>query len=480
LIQENLVIDVLPDKRRLATRLAMAVMLALTLPITSLAASEPPRAGGAQEGALQSVVSAEAPAIVPVRIDMFVGDTRILDVTSRRVAVGNGGIVSISTLDRGQLLLLAEHAGTTTVTLWLRDGSRHRVTVNVTESNLDVTLENVRKMLEGTPNVTARIAGTRIVLEGDLASDAEQRRAAAIVEAYGGQVVNFVGRVGWEEMLHFDVRIVEIRRSAMRDLGVRWDAQANGPAVGVIADFATNDLFRVVPPSVVGTGVGSQPLPLRVSPAASYAGITSVLTSRIDLLEQRGEAFLVAQPTLSCRSGGSARFVSGGEFPIPVVDGRGSTDVEFKEYGVILDVRPVTDRGGTIFARVDTEISQIDESVRVLGVPGLLKRRSTTELNLREGQVAVLAGLVSRTRGKDVQQVPGFGAVPIVGSLFKSTSRRSADTEVLILITPRIVSHATDAAALARDPIATGIARGGELVRHGGADPDDLRLPLKN
>lgn len=453
---------------------AVAAVVALALPMAaSFAAEAPPF-----EGVDRSVPDAVEVAVVPSRVDMFVGDTRILDVTSRRVAVGNGGIVSISTLERGQLLLLAEHAGTTTVTLWLRDGSRHRVTVNVTEANLDVALETVRKMLEGTPNVTARIAGTRILLEGDLASDAEQRRAAAIVEASAGQVVNFVGRVGWEQMLHFDVRIVEIRRSAMRDLGIRWDAQANGPAVGVIADFGTNDLFRVTPSPAAAPGIAGLPLPLRVSPTAGYAGITTVLSSRIDLLEQRGDAFLVAQPTLSCRSGGSARFVSGGEFPIPVVDGRGSTDVEFKEYGVILDVRPVTDKGGSIFARVDTEISQIDESVSVLGVPGLLKRRSTTELNLREGEVAVMAGLVSRTRGKDVQQVPGLGAMPLVGSLFKSTSRRSADTEVLILITPRVVSHRPDAAALERDPVATGIARGREIVRGAGADPDDLRLPL--
>lgn len=464
-------------------RRGAAVIATVALSAASVRAATPPVPGTPLEPAITSGAespAAASPAVVPERLDMFVGDIRILDVASRRVAVGNGGVLSVSTLDRGQLLLLAEQAGTTTVTLWLRSGARHRITVSVTEASLDVALENVRKMLEGTPNVAARIAGTRIVLEGDLASDAEQRRAAAIVDAMGGQVVNFVGRVGWEQMLHFDVRIVEIRRSAIRDLGIRWDAQANGPAIGVIADAATNPLFRVAPAPSTVPGVNPLSLPLRIAPPATYAGITSVLSSRIDLLEQRGDAFLVAQPTLSCRSGGSARFVSGGEFPIPVVDGRGSTDVEFKEYGVILDVKPVTDRGGSIFARVDTEISQIDESVTVLGVPGLLKRRSTTELNLREGEVAVLAGLVSRTRAKDVQQVPGLGAVPLLGTLFKSTARRNAETEVLILITPRVVRHDVDSDALARNPVAEGVVRGRELVRQGNVDPADLRLSLRN
>jgi pilus assembly protein CpaC len=415
---------------------------------------------------------------LPTRIEMFVGDTRVLDVRSRRVAVGNGEILSVSTLDPGQLLLLAEGAGTTSLALWLRDGRRHRIDVTVTEVSLDAALENVRKLLDGIPTVTARIAGTRIVLEGDHVSDADQRRVATVVEAFGGLVVNFVGRIGWNEVLHFDVRIVEVRRSAVRDLGIRWDTQANGPAVGVIADFATNDLFRIVPPAGAVPGLDASSLPLNVSPTATYAGITSALTSRIELLEQRGEAVLVAQPTLSCRSGGSARFVSGGEFPIPVTDALGSTDVEFKEYGVILDVRPVTDRSGVIYARIDTEISQIDEGTRVLGVPGLLKRRSQTELNLREGEVAVLGGLVSRTRGNDTQQVPGLGSVPLLGNLFKAKGRRDVESELLILITPRIARHAPDADALARDPVAEGVARSRDLLRRGGFEPTGGRLIL--
>jgi pilus assembly protein CpaC len=457
---------------RLRSRLAAALLALAGTP--ALAADAP----GVRAADSPGAPAAHREDALPARIDMFVGETRVLDVRSRRVAVGNGEILSVSTLDPGQLLLLAEAEGTTSLALWLRDGRRHRIDVNVTAANLDLALENVRKMLDGMPTVSARIAGGRIVLEGDHVSDADQRRVAAVVDTFGGLVVNFVGRIGWNEVLHFDVRIVEVRRNAVRELGIRWDSQANGPAVGVIADFATNELFRVAPPPGAIPGLDPSTLPLNVSPAATYAGIASALTSRIQLLEQRGEAFLVAQPTLSCRSGGSARFVSGGEFPIPVTDALGSTDVEFKEYGVILDVRPVSDRGGVIYARIDTEISQIDESTRVLGVPGLLKRRSQTELNLREGEVAVLAGLVSRTRGKDVQQVPGLGSVPLLGRLFKANGRRDVDTELLILITPRIARHAPDAGALARDPVAEGIERSRELLRRGGVEPTPGRLIL--
>lgn len=414
---------------------------------------------------------------VPARIDLFVGDTRIVQVAARRVAVGNGDVATVSTLDAGQLLVLANAPGTTTVNLWLRDGAVRQFVVNVTPANLPLALENVRRMLEGTSNVTARIAGDRIVLEGERVADADQRRVAAIVETFGGTVLNFVERVGWEPMLEFDVRIVEVRRSALRDLGIRWDSNANGPAVGVIADLSGNDLFRVVPPPAAVPGLTTLPLPERVWRPDTYAGITSVLGSRIALLEQKGDAVLVAQPMLSCRSGGSARFVSGGEFPIPVIDGNGATDVEFKEYGVILDVKPVTDRSGVIYAQVETEVSQIDEAVRVLGVPGLLKRRTVTELNLREGEVAVLAGLASRTRGAERQQVPGLGSLPVVGGIFRGTQRREADSELLVLITPRVLRPAGDPAAPV-DVNATAIERARELADRAGV-PSPAPSPLR-
>lgn len=425
-----------------------------------------------------SAASQAADGIAPTRLDLFVGDTRVVDVAARRVAVGNGDVATVSTLDAGQLLFLAGSPGTTTVHVWLRDGGRREFVVNVTPANLTLALENVRRMLEGTSNVTARIAGDRIVLEGDRVADADQRRAAAIAEAFGGTVLNFVGRVGWEPMLEFDVRIVEVRRSALRDLGIRWDATANGPAVGVIADLSGNDFFRIDPPPAAVPGLTSLPLPQRVWRPATYAGITTVLGSRIALLEQKGDATLVAQPMLSCRSGGSARFVSGGEFPIPVIDGNGSTDVEFKEYGVILDVKPVTDRSGVIYAQVETEVSQIDEAVRVLGVPGLLKRKTVTELNLKEGEVAVLAGLASRTRGAETQRVPGLGSMPIVGGLFRGTQRREADSELLVLITPRVLQPSSEPGPRP-DVNAAALQRSNELAARaslGGTESPPLRV----
>jgi pilus assembly protein CpaC len=272
-----------------------------------------------------------------------------------------------------------------------------------------------------------------------------------------------VGKVGWENMIHFDVRIVEFRRGKLRDLGIRWRDDVNGPNAGVIADFLTNPRFRLAPAdSGVPAGV-TDGLPPRLSSAAAYLGLTTTLESRLRLLEQSGDASIVAEPTLSCRSGGAARFVAGGEIPVPVVNGVGSTTVEYREYGVILDVHPVADSAGAVFARIETELSDVDNAQRVLGVPGLLKRRSVTDINLLNGETLVIAGLTSKRTSSDVSGLPGLARIPAGGYLFGSRSRRRDDTEIVIFLTPRIIRPAA-ASVEPVDPNADALARGRTLI----------------
>jgi len=396
-----------------------------------------------------------AAAETPAHIDLFIGDSRVLDVSPTRVAVGNGAIVSVTSLQGGELLLLGESAGRTVLQLWLADGSQRRITIDVAETDMHAMLRVVRELLVGVEGIAARPIGNRIVLEGLATGARAQDRAAAIATLYPGVVLNFVGKVAWESMIHFDVRIVEVRIGALRDVGVRWRDDINGPNAGLIADLATNDLFRAVPPAAELDALQGGPLPERVWPPKVHLGWITTIDSRIRLLEQQGDAVIVAEPMLSCRSGGSARFVSGGELPIPVFDPQGGADVEYKEYGVILDVKPVAEPDGSIYARIDTEVSQVDEAQRVLGVPGFIKRQSATEVNLREGETLVIAGLVNRNFSRERQQVPGLGNLPVVGGAFRSRTRRSADSELAIFITPRIVSGEPARSAPAERPQAT-------------------------
>lgn len=397
---------------------------------------------------------------LPQRVDLFVGDSRVIAVRTARIAVGNGKVLAVSPVGAGQLVLIGESPGSTVLQLWLRDGRQHRVIVTVSASDLEATLQAVQELLSGTEGVTARISGRRIVIEGEAAGARARERAAAIATLYPGLVLDFVGKVGWESMIHFDVRIVEFRRGRLRELGIRWRDDVNGPNAGVIADFVSNERFRATPPDSGFTDSALQGLPLRLPSAAAYLGIATTLDSRIRLLEQNGEATIVAEPTLSCRSGGTARFVAGGEIPFPVVSNVGSTDVEYKEYGVILDVRPVADASGAVFARVETELSQVDNTQRVLGVPGFLKRRSATDINLRDGETLVIAGLTSQQRSVEDQGVPGLARIPVGGRLFGTRGRRSESSELVIFLTPRIMRAAPAPEPLPPDPGEAALERG--------------------
>jgi pilus assembly protein CpaC len=311
------------------------------------------------------------------------------------------------------------------------------MTVTVGPADIDALRKTIDDLLVGVDGIKTRVVGRRILLKGDAADSRARERAATVTAMYPQSVTDFVGKVGWESMVHVDVRIVEFRRGQLRELGIRWRDDASGPSAGVIGDFITNDRFRLRAeddpiPEEAWDRVGAH------TSAKFYLGISSTLESRLRALESTGEATFIAEPRLSCRSGGTARFVAGGEIPIPVVNSVGSTDVEFREYGVILEVRPVVDAAGGVSMRVETELSQVDNAQRVAGIPGLLKRRSATDLNVQDGETIVLAGLIQQQRSLDDSGLPGLSRIPAAGRLFGVRGKRNEDSEIVIFLTPRV------------------------------------------
>jgi pilus assembly protein CpaC len=354
---------------------------------------------------------AQSPSL-PEEVSLSVGETLLMMADVRRVALGSGGIVSVATPERGQLLRFGEASGETTAELWLADGGQRHLRIVVRERDLSQRLRQIRELLSGIDTVSARISGRYVVLEGARANAVDRARAAEVAALFPGEVLDFVSEADWESMVQLQVRLIEVRRDQLQRLGLRWDAEAAGPTVTASA----------------GGGAGALSI---------GAALLSEITSRIDLLQQQGLAYTLAEPVLSCRSGEVARFVSGGEIPIPVTDGLGATDVQFKEYGMILEVRPRVGREGAIYAGVEIELSQIDASVRVGDYPGFIKRRTTTAINALEGETVVLAGLLMQERGRDSSAVPGLGALPLAGALFRSTRKLRRESELLVLITPR-------------------------------------------
>ena len=338
---------------------------------------------------LLGVGAAAAESADREQLELYVGEVRVLQVGElRRIAIGNGKVLQASALDRGQLLLIPEAPGQSVLYLWTRDGAERHLSISVVPADASRMLSEVRAMLGDTPGVTPRIVGDKVVIEGSGVSEEQAVRIAEVAGRYP-QIVNLISRVGLERMIEMDVRMVEIRRDAMKNLGVKWSGTAQGPSFGLIGDLQRSAAF----------GAGG---------AAAQAGLE--VRSRI----------------------------------APFASGLGTVSVGFKEYGVKFEVEPVASETGVIAAKIATEISAINFDVQVQDVPGLTKRRAETEVNLRENETLVIAGLLSEDASRSIDKVPGLGELPILGALFRSREFRNSKTELVVFITPRFVSPGSE------------------------------------
>jgi len=313
-------------------------------------------------------------------IDMFVGEVQILgQVAVNRIAIGNGKVIRGDVLKTGELIVIGESAGSSSLRLWNRDGTHEDYNIRVTERDPET-------------------------------------------------------RVRMQKMVRMKVKMLEFRKSALGELGIKWDTDINGPAISTVGDFVSNSLFR----SPDNSGIGAN-LPLYVTPFSTHFGIATSIASRIKYLESTGDAVTLAEPNLSCVNGGEAKFLAGGEIPYPVTGANGQVNVEFKEYGIKLDISPQVDESGNIYTKILTEVSQVDPSTTVLDVPGLITRRTETEVNVIAGQTIVISGLLNAENSTDFSKVKGLADMPILGALFRSKAYRNQLTELVVFVSPEVI-----------------------------------------
>jgi pilus assembly protein CpaC len=218
-----------------------------------------------------------------------------------------------------------------------------------------------------------------------------------------------------------------------------------------------------IPAGEVAAGVLSNGSPFGFMLGRMLTGATTI-DVMINALEQKGVARTLAEPNLVALSGDTASFLAGGEFPIPVPSGLGTVSIEYKRYGVGLAFTPTVLRDGVINLKIEPEVSQLDTShpVQVAGisVPPLIVRRASTTVELRDGQSFMLAGLLLNVSTTAQEQVPWVGDLPVLGALFRSASYQKNETDLAIIVTPRIVRP----------------ARPGDVIR----TPLDNRLPAND
>lgn len=373
------------------------------------------------------------------------GHTRLLSVPDvTRVAIGNGDIANVEVIESTEeILLIGRNTGDTDLRIWKPHGSEHRrirvVTSNA--SDIETSLASLFQAIDGVE--IQRVNGQWIAL-GRPQSTAAAHRLNAALEAFPDiRDLTDNASVLPEATIQVQARFVELRRSALRQIGINWSSQSPGITFAYASDFYTNDVFR----GGFGDFLPADALPLDIGEGNQYLGLGLNLTSMIDLLGESGEARVIAEPMLSTLSGSAAEFQAGGEVPIPVQGEDGSPSVTFKDYGILLKVAPVMGDNGLIRTQIEVEVSDVDESVSVLGVPGFSVRNASTEMNAESGETLLIAGLIDEQQSEAVSQIPGLGDLPVIGELFKSRRFQQDQTELVVLITPT----AKDSAVQARD-----------------------------
>ena len=355
-----------------------------------------------------------------------------------RVAVGNAKLVMSTVLEDNNLLLMAEAAGETNILIWTEDSYLLRFSLKVLAQNMAEPLANVTSLLRDIPGLAVNRIGDNLVISGELGK-ADMARLDLIKGQYPQVLV--VARESKKEedivpaqMVYLKVHIMEMSKSAIENLGVQWGNTATGPGVAIQADGRVSSAFRYPQAPFFDALVP----PLRGAAGRASFGLTTVLQSTLNLLVSNGQAFILATPELATRSGSSAKFLAGGEFPIRVVTGLGQATVSFKEYGIKLDIDPIADSKGNVTAKVAAEVSTIDRSVAVEGTPGLLTRRTESAVDMRSGQTMVISNLVDTTTQDDLNKFPFLGDLPVLGALFRSNNFIQRRSDLVIFVTPMV------------------------------------------
>lgn len=420
------------------------------------------------------------PAKAPVRqslqrereqseIEMFVGESRVFPAPGvARVAVGNGALLTAAALDAKEVLLFANAAGTSSLFIWSDDGTYERLKINIVPGETGRVAREIATFVSAMPQARTTVIGDKVIVEGEGMSDVELGKVEELAKRYP-QLVNFSNRLGWERMVSLELKVVEFPVTELEEIGVKWTA-AGGAAVGAIwtpGSRGQQQGLQIGIPSGAANGppIGSAsgsgdpvPVPRGLN---ILSAINLGLTAQLKLMAQQGKATILAEPRLSTRSGSQASFLAGGEVPYQVSTLAGTT-VQFKPYGIRLDIEPRIDAQGVIRARIDSEVSSIDPSYSPSTGPALLTRRTKTEFNLRSGETLVLAGLLSRKTSVNIDKVPFLGDLPVLGPLFRSRRFQNDETELVIFVTPSVVDPGTpavqDAVRRAREklePLAT-------------------------
>jgi pilus assembly protein CpaC len=440
-----------------------AVVTPRTAPPTAPAITVPPaiKAPDAAAVPVAPTVSALSIASIPGTLNaisrnastgkpmhVILGHSIFIDTKTRlrRVYVSDPTVINSVTLSPNQIIVTAMTPGISSLTLLDETGLAQCYVVSS-----DVDVEGLRAAMSGAMgNDAIRVEGNggRVTLSGNVASQAASDAASKLAGLYAKDIANalVVASPGHPKQVRLEVRILEVDRSKMLQLGVNLfnpGGNTNYLATSTSAQFpSAATLTQSAGAAAIGALTTSNPLNFMVYLAKLNLGAT------IEDLQSKQVLQILADPTITTISGEQANFLSGGEFPFPVVQPGGSggapvVTIQFRQFGVKLEFTPVVNDDGTIRLKVSPEVSALDyaDAVTVSGftIPALSTRRVTTEVELRSAQSFAISGLLDQRTTDIMSKNPGAANIPILGNLFKSKSVNHSTTELVIVVTPTVV-----------------------------------------
>jgi len=381
--------------------------------------------------------SSNAPIVIGL------GKSKLVELPSAYsdVMIADPKIADILPLNNHSVYVVGKAMGSTALTVY---GAGKRVIYSsdvLVSADLESFKARMHEVLPRETNVSVSTANQSILLSGTVSSPSALQQIVTLADTYDpGKVVNMMSVQGTQQVM-LSVRFVEMERTTAKNLrlNVGQDRTNTNPAVTVLTGDTL--LNRVQSASSLNSfGIASL--------AWSVGG--GDLTFLFDALETKGLIKTLAEPNLVAMSGDTANFLAGGEFPIPISQSSSSGNsiptitVEFKQFGISLAFTPTILQDGLINMVVNPEVSSIDPTTSIqlgdIAIPGIKVRRAHTTVELRDGESFTVAGLLSDDYQSTIRQLPFLGDLPIIGSLFRSTGYQQDQTELVIVVTPHLVT----------------------------------------
>ncbi|WP_050522800.1 type II and III secretion system protein family protein [Pseudorhodobacter wandonensis] len=355
------------------------------------------------------------------------------DVPFAELSIANPGIADISTLSDKSIYVLGKAPGRTTMTLLGADGRLiSNVEVHVTPDIAEFK-ERLRQILPG-EQIEVRTANDGIVLSGTVSSTAKLDRALDLANRYAPERISNLMSVGGTQQVMLKVRFAEMQRSVSKSLSASLGINSSnvGAATGNITginNYLSGNTISTTANGAMGIGFSAGSVQFAVL---------------LEALESKGVVRTLAEPNLTALSGQEAKFLAGGEYPIPVAGGNDTVTIEYKPFGVEMNFTPVVVDGDLINLTINASVSSIDSTVSLQSggftINAFKRRETSTTVEMRDGESFAIAGLLQDDFRNLNGQVPWLGDIPVLGALFRSAEYARAQSELVIIVTPHLVT----------------------------------------